>query len=194
MKKQNLLLIVALLLIVFIVGASILYNYLDDKVQHESLGTENPSNTETANDGTEDSEKNPAPDFTVVDIDGNKHSLSDFKGKPVILNFWASWCGPCKSEMPDFEEAYKEYKDEIHFLFINLTDGYRETMETASSYIKEQGYTFPVYYDTMTEAAYAYNTSSIPVTYFIDAEGNFIAWVQGAINSSIIQQGIDMIL
>ncbi len=203
MKKQNLLLIVTCLFVILIVGASALYNYLDDKVQHESLVTENGNhnnaedntnaNSGNDNSGNDNSERTPAPDFTVVDLDGTEYSLSDFQGKPVILNFWASWCGPCKSEMPDFEEMYQEYKDEIHFMFINLTDGFQETLEKASSYIQGQGYTFPVYYDTRLEAASAYNTSSIPATYFIDAEGNFVAWAQGAINKNIIQQGIEMI-
>lgn len=185
MKKQTFLFAVTSFLVVLIIGASILYNYLDDKVPNDSLATE-----DSKNDG---SEKTPAPDFTVIDLEGTEHSLSDFRGKPVILNFWASWCGPCKSEMPDFEEMYQEYKEEIHFMFVNLTDGYQETLEKASSYIQGQGYTFPVYYDTKLDAASAYNTSSIPATYFIDADGNFVAWAQGAIHKNMIQQGIDMI-
>ncbi len=191
MKKQNLFLILALTLVILIVGASVLYNYLGDTVKHDSLITEDSDNEE--NEENKDTQKTPAPDFTVVDSDGNKHSLSDFKGKPAILNFWASWCGPCKSEMPDFEEIYKEYKEEIHFMFVNLTDGFQETQEKADSYIKEQGYTFPVYYDKMFEATRAYNTSSIPATYFIDEEGNIAAWAQGAIQKTVMQKGIDMI-
>lgn len=117
--------------------------------------------------------ENAAPDFTFYDIDGNPHTLSEFEGKPVILNFWASWCGPCKSEMPDIEAAYQEYGDEIQFLLVNLTDGINETVEIASGYIAEQGYTFPVYYDIDPEGvnplvgAEVYKVSSIPITYFL---------------------------
>ena len=135
-----------------------------------------------------------APDFTVYDIDGNACKLSDFQGKPVILNFWASWCGPCKSEMPDLEDAYQEYGDQIHFLTVNLTDGSTETVETASAYISQQGYTFPVYYDTGMDAASVYGINAIPMTYFLDAEGNFVYQVTGMMSAEVLQGGIDMLL
>ena len=134
------------------------------------------------------------PDFTVYDAEGTAYKLSDFRGKPVILNFWASWCGPCKAEMPDIEESYKAYGDEIHFLIVNLTDGSSETVETASAYIAEQGYTFPVYYDTAMEAAYAYGISAIPATYFIDAEGGLVHQQVGMMSADVLQQGIDLLL
>ena len=185
------LLIWVLVFAVVIVGAYALYNNLSGLVDLGGLAAE--ATAEAAAETTEE-EPSPAPDFTVYDLEGNAHKLSDYQGKPVILNFWASWCGPCKSEMPDIEAAYQEYGEKIHFLIVNLTDGYRETMESASAYIAEQGYTFPVYYDTDSAAAYSYNTSSIPVTYFINAQGNFVAYYRGAMSASILQQGIDMLL
>ena len=134
------------------------------------------------------------PDFTVYDAEGNAHKLSDFFGKPIVLNFWASWCGPCKAEMPDIEESYKTYGEEIHFLIVNLTDGQTETLETASAYITEQGYTFPVYYDTAMEAAYAYGISAIPATYFVDADGNLVYRQVGMLDAETLQQAIDLLL
>ena len=134
------------------------------------------------------------PDFTVYDAQGNAHKLSDFRGKPVILNFWASWCGPCKAEMPAFEEKYLEYGDEIHFLVVNLTDGRSETVETASGYIGQQGYTFPVYYDTTMEAALVYGISSIPMSYFIDAAGVAVDGHLGMMSGEEIQAQIDGLL
>ncbi len=136
----------------------------------------------------------PAPDFTVYDAEGNAHSLSDFRGKPVILNFWASWCGPCKAEMPDFDEAYKIYGNRIHFLIVNLTDGSSETVETASAFIASQGYTFPVYYDTDYFGAMAYNISAIPTTFFIDANGNLVTYYQGMLSADMLQAGINTLL
>ncbi len=185
------LLIWVLLFAVLITGAYVLYNTLSAGMEPQSLATMAPEASGT--DSTEAS-KTAAPDFTVYDFDGNAHKLSDFRGKPVILNFWASWCGPCKSEMPEFQSFYDTYGETIHFLVVNLTDGYQETRESASAYIAEQGYTFPVYYDTDVDAAMAYGVNAVPVTYFIDAEGYFVAAAQGALDAGRFQQGVDMLL
>ena len=177
---------------VVIVGASVLYNRLSGEVQVNSIATtprvaEDPTG-ETEAQGSE------APDFTVYDLEGNPHKLSDFRGKPVLLNFWASWCGPCQMEMPDFQKFYESHGDQVHFVIVNLTDGQQETVETASAFITEKGYTFPVYYDTDIDAAMKYGVSAVPVSYFIDAEGYFVAWAQGALTADMLQQGMDMLL
>ena len=154
--------------------------------------TESTQPTTEATDPT-DPQLQAAPDFTMYMQDGTPVKLSDFRGKPTILNFWASWCGPCKMEMPDLEDAYLEYGDEINFLIVNLTDGISETVESASGYIESQGYTFPVYYDTDMGGAFAYGVNAIPVTYFLDADGNLVAYYPGAMTADILQRGISMI-
>ena len=185
MEKTYKILKMVLLVLIFVallLGAKRLYDTLGDQVQVDSLGTQ------------EETAKQAAPEFTIYDLEGNAYTLADFRGKPVILNFWATWCGYCQVEMPDFEEKFREYGDDIHFIMLNVTDGSQETVETASAFIAEQGYTFPVYYDTALSAASAYNTSGLPVTYFIDADGNFVAWQQGMLTAETLQIGIDMLL
>ena len=134
-----------------------------------------------------------APDFTVYDEAGNAYKLSDFEGKPVVLNFWASWCGPCKNEMPHFQTAYESYGEDVHFLVVNLTDGQMETVETAYSYIAGCGYTFPVYCDTSGEAANTYGIYSIPTTFFIHADGTVEGYISGSIDLETLEMAIGLI-
>ena len=126
-------------------------------------------------------------------LDGIPVSLSDFFGKPIVLNFWASWCGPCKMELPDFQEVYYEVGSDVQFLIVNMTDGSRETVESASAYLVDQGYTFPAYYDTQFSAAMAYGVSAIPCTYFIDTQGCAVARSTGAIDAQTLLEGISLI-
>ena len=95
--------------------------------------------------------------------------------------------------MPHFEDAYQKYGEDINFVIVNLTDGARETVEAASDFIEEQGYTFPLYFDTNTEGAVTYGTYSIPVTYFIGADGVPVAQANGALDAETLQKGLDMI-
>lgn len=206
MKKNKTFILLAVLLVILIGGAGFFYNklisaYKTDTLTETSQAAENETDSEETEDSQTSSEETDsgenaaetAPDFTMTDASGEEVKLSDFFGKPVILNFWASWCGPCKSEMPHFEDAYQKYGEDINFVIVNLTDGARETVENASDFIEEQGYTFPLYFDTNTEGAMTYGTYSIPVTYFIGADGVPVAQANGALDAATLQKGLDMI-
>ena len=190
MKKSIVLLLIALALVALIVAASVLYSNLKDSVKTSSLTV---SATKPSTDSQEEAPQNPAPNFKVYDKEGNHIRLSYYEGKPVVLNFWASWCGPCQSEMPAFQEKYEQYGQDIQFLMVNMTTG-RETKESALDFLAGTDYTFPVYFDTDMDAAMAYSVYSLPTTYFIDKEGNIIAYAAGALDAETLQQGIDMIL
>jgi len=209
MKKNGKAIALLLLLIVLIGAAAILYEKLSPAVAPPALlPTESDTVTvpaesevpspdaapsETDAGTTAAPETQAAPDFTVYDGDGNSVKLSDFVGKPVVLNFWASWCPPCKGEMPDFDEAYRELGGEVIFVMVNMTDGRQETPETAKDFLAGQDFAFPVYFDTDQDAAVTYGVTSLPTTYFIDADGNLAAYAMGAIDRETLDLGISYI-
>ena len=215
MKNNNKkLLLIVIGFVVLLGGASILYSSLSQSVSVDQLAQANPAPSagtkevvdedatvqEDAQAGEAadqeaagEEELMLAPDFTVYDAQGNEVKLSDYIGKPTVLNFWASWCGPCQMEMPDFHEKYLEIGEEVNFLMVNMTSG-RETLENAQAFIEKEGYTFPVFFDTETDAAMTYSVYSLPTTYFLDAQGYLIANATGAIDADTLQRGIDLIL
>ncbi len=136
----------------------------------------------------------PETDFTVYTASGEKVQLSDFAGKPIVLNFWTSWCGPCQAEMPDFQKAYEQYGDKVQFVMVNLTYSGSETKEKAQAILKEKGYTFPVFFDTDADAGKAYNVESIPATFFFDKNGNIVDSYRQMIDEDTLLKAIKKIL
>lgn len=195
MAKKKMVLILILVFVLLLGGAYVLYTRLEPSLAPDQLAAQTTKAADDQNDSADSDEQEQvtAPDFTVYDASGNPVKLSDYFGKPIVLNFWASWCGPCQMEMPDFQEKYETLDGQVQFLMINMTDGSRETVTSASEFIKKQGYTFPVLYDTETDAAAAYSANPLPTTFFIDAKGYVIAQATGAISGDTLQRGIDMI-
>ncbi|WP_026394192.1 TlpA family protein disulfide reductase [Acetobacterium malicum] len=175
-----------LAIVVFVAFLAIIYwGY---STLSQSFNPQAPATNSSDSASTE--ELQTAPDFTVFDQDGKPVKLSDFAGKPVVLNFWASWCPPCKSEMPHFNTVYQDQKDEVVFLMIDQTDGQRETKEKGLQYVTAQGFDFPVYFDTELEASTAYGISSIPTTLFINPAGKIVNGYRGAIDEATLRSGI----
>ena len=201
MKKNAYWIWLSLLLVVLLVAAGFLYNSLKDKVELSNLvaqttavPSEDPTADSNATAAPTATPRPAAPDFAVYDVEGNAVSLASMQGKPVVVNFWASWCGPCKSEMPDFQKAYEQHGEAVHFMIVNMTDGMQETKEKAKAYVDKQGFTFPVYYDTDMDAAMAYGVNTIPATYFVAADGSLIARANGAISLATLEKGLSMIM
>jgi peroxiredoxin len=113
-----------------------------------------------------------APDFTVNTLDGERVSLSDYRGKMVILNMWATWCGPCRVEMPEMQRFYEKFKYEgngVEILAVNMT--FRDDVQTIKEFVNEFGLTFPILLDEKNTVGSLYRVLNIPSTWFIDEEG-----------------------
>ncbi len=191
MKNTVKWIVIALLLVGVIAGALFLYNKYSEEfnMNNQNQQEEHMSDTEKATD--QDENKLVAPNFTVTDINGNKVKLSDFKGKPVVINFWTTWCTYCKIEMPDFDDMYKEYPD-IQFIMLNTTDG--DTVETAKAFIEDNEYSFPIFFDSENyDASKVYNITSYPQTVFIDKDGNISSHRIGMMTLETLQEEIDKI-
>lgn len=178
---------IAILLAGIIAGAALLYRTLS-----EDYGGNNLMQSSKAQDQAAQTGQYAAPDFTVYDAEGNEVQLSDFRGKPVVLNFWATWCYYCKVEMPDFDKAFEKYPD-VQFLMVNATDGVQETMASAQEYIKQEGFQFDVFFDTKLDAVNTYYVTGFPSTYFIDQNGNLVTRSSGMLDFDTLEKGIQMI-
>ena len=181
--KSNIKIIIMVSMLVFVVAGAVAgYSLLKNNVDNTTVQADT-SSQQTAK----------FTDFNFFDIDNNEVKLSSFSGKAIVLNFWATWCPPCAGELPEFQSAYNDYKDDVQFIMLNLTDGEKETEESVKDFIAENGYTFPVYMDKKAEGAKTYGIYTIPQTIFIDNQGNIIYTHTGAITLEQLESYIKQI-
>ena len=200
-KRTTLLLLVVLLAL--LIGAAAAYRTLSgrykpaDPISPVSDGqTTEADPAPSSSEGTADTadERTLAPDFTVYDREGNAVTLSSCRGKPVVVNFWATWCPPCRMELPYFDAAWAEYGDKIEFLMVDLTDGGRDTVESAAAFTDEAGYAYPLYFDTDFSGAAAYAINAVPLTVFVDADGMLAGTHLGALEEETLRASLDALL
>lgn len=192
MDKKNLLKTILTLVILALLlgGAYFVASRNTDSGNNVNENNVTDNSTPSVQDGggnkNTDSNLKPAIDFELSDLEGNTVKLSDYKGKVVFVNFWATWCPPCKKEMPEFNEASKEFEKngDAILLAVNLTTGgaQRETEERVRKFIDENGYTMKVLLDKTGKVADQYKIYSIPTTYVIDKDGNVFTYYEGAIS------------
>jgi cytochrome c-type biogenesis protein len=158
------------------------------------------SNAPAPSEKSEEQKKISSIDFTLTDQYGKSHTLSEYRGKVVFLNFWATWCPPCKKEMPDIEALYNEYgKNQGDVIFLGVANPYSEenknTKETDKKgileFLDENGYTFPVVFDETGEVYTKYNITALPTTFLIDKDGNIQGYAPGMLTKEIMKNAIN---
>lgn len=200
MNKKVILPVLAVTLSALLLICTLLYDRFSDADRLGQMATL-PHYTGTQQDTTQDPTGDStgptlsdAPNVQFYDAEGKAVQLSDLRGKPLVINFWATWSGPSKGEIPVFQAAYEAHKDEIHFVMINMTDGTRETKKSAQDYWDTLETEMPFYFDTDSSAAIGFNVNTVPTTFFVDAQGKAVAYAPGGLTRDTVERGIRMCL
>lgn len=191
MKNSVKWIIIAVVLVGLIGGSTVLYNTLVKNYDPNNIDTADSSekmlsSQEMSSEPEETYETEDEPyrldHFTVLDYNGKEVSLEDFKGKPVVLNFWTSWCPNCVSEMPYFDDAAKNYPN-VEFVMINVTVDKRETEEKARTYIENSNFeNLNFYFDVNKSSVLACSVYNYPTTYFVNSEGLAVDYCIGSLD------------
>lgn len=174
----------------------------EEKIYNENQATKAESINENKNEINNENKKDEseqekiAPiDFTLYDQYGNKHTLSEYKGKTIFINFWATWCPPCRGEMPHIEELYKEYnknQDDVVILGVASPNLGRESSEDyIKDFLSKEGYSFPVVFDENGSMVYQYGINAFPSTFIINKEGYITKYIPGAMNKDTMKNLIE---
>ncbi|HBG0699282.1 TPA: redoxin family protein [Clostridioides difficile] len=170
-------------------------NSIDKEENSDGNDSQKDSNNDNNDKGSNDEDRIKSIDFTLTDQYGKTHKLSDYEGKVVFLNFWATWCPPCKEEMPYIEQLYKDYNknnDDVVILGVASPNLGREgSREHVVNFLKDQGYTFPVVLDEDGALAYQYGINAFPTTFIIDKEGYVTQYIPGAMDKATMASFIE---
>ncbi|WP_225445797.1 TlpA disulfide reductase family protein [Paenibacillus arenosi] len=168
-----------------------------DTIKKNNMKQESLANTEQAKNKVDESslevginQGNLAPDFELKTLEGESIKLSDYRGKKVILNMWATWCPPCKVEMPDMQKIYEKYKDEnVTILAVNMTQT-EKNVDSIPTFLDEMGITFPVVLDPKSEIAFIYQSYMLPTSYVIDSNGIVQQKITGPMHYEMMEKMI----
>ena len=184
-------------IILIISGLIMIGNGIKDKKELEYIKSQSNSESSQSSesDTSEEEEYIKALDFDLKDQYGNSHKLSDYRGKTIFLNFWATWCPPCRAEMPHIQELYKEYNEnseDVIILGIASPDVGKEGDQAyIESFLKENNYTFPVMFDNGGLLSFEYGLNSLPSTLIINEDGYITKYVPGAMDKSTMKSLIE---
>ena len=208
MKNNGMSILLIGLALVLLAGSVLLYHNVSERVpDYIPVSTPSPQydRTEPAPASPKPASPSPSPaptqspfpratDFSYTDSDGNSYQLSDLYGKPCILNFFATWCPPCRAELPAFDAAYQNYGDRINFLILDLIDSGNESVQNGLDFVAANGYGFPLFFDSLGEGYSAYGTGYVPVTVLISADGGLVDVHVGGLSEQDLQGMIDQLL
>ena len=189
-KRETL--VAAALLVAVLVCGGLGYRMLAARVEPEPAPIEQAEATDDAGEAPLLADH----DATVYTVDGEAVTLTRIAdGRPLVINFWATWCPYCVEELPDFQEIVADYSGRVSFCFLDVTDGSRETVELAAAFLEENGYSdLPAYYDTDLAASIEYGASSLPTTVVVNGDGEIIAISAGMIDPILLRGTLDQMV
>ena len=201
--------IAAVALVALLVVGFVAYNALgagnapqaqESEAAADTPQAEDKTSQDAGGDAEQDATQEPVMladyDATVYNALGEPLTLTDIAdGKPLVINFWATWCPYCVKEMPDYQQLYAEYGERVSFAFVDCTDGSRETQEKAAAWLADNGFDeLPAYYDLDLDAHMKFGASSLPTTAVVSAEGEILTVTPGAIDPDLMRSALDSVL
>ncbi|WEK55500.1 MAG: TlpA disulfide reductase family protein [Candidatus Cohnella colombiensis] len=182
MRKNGIAIMAILLLITWGI-----YDYMKDRSDASDFNQQQQTSNKV---GIKKS--NEAPEFELLSLDNQPMKLSEFRGKKVILNFWATWCPPCRAEMPHMEKFNNEYKEDAVVLAVNLTNTEKKRSDV-TEFLEQFNVDFPVVMDGEGHVASTYQVIAYPTSYIIDSQGIIREIYQGAVNYEVLKKAIERI-